>query len=116
MNLQIHNFLFQGKIKEDIIYGVCLPATGFSALFVLLALMTVVSVIVSGFICYHRQLAKVAEEAAPEPSANRVAMAVAAVQPQVQTSFMLKEWNLNAWFNKKQQPHPAAGHPPIYRQ
>jgi len=61
--------ILQGKIKEDIIYGVCLPATGFSALFVLLALMTVVSVIVSGFICYHRQLAKAAEEAAPEPTA-----------------------------------------------
>merc|ERR1711983_129988 len=60
---------FQGKIQEDVIYGVCLPATGFSALFVLLALMTVVSVIVSAFICYHRQLAKVAEEAAPEPTA-----------------------------------------------
>lgn len=114
--------LFQGKIKEDIIYGVCLPATGFSALFVLLALMTVVSVIVSGFICYHRQLAKVAEEAAPEPSANRAAaaaaMAAAAVAAastapppsQVQTSFMLKEWNFNAWFKNK---HP---HPPIYRQ
>ena len=43
------------------------------ALFVLLALMTVVSVIVSGFICYHRQLAKVAEEAAPEPATARVA-------------------------------------------
>ena len=57
-------------MKEDIIYGVCLPATGFSALFVLLALMTVVSVIVSGFICYHRQLAKVAEEAAPEAEAT----------------------------------------------
>merc|ERR1711899_88111 len=62
---------FQGKIKEDIIYGVCLPATGFSALFVLLSLMTVVSVIVSGFICYHRQLAKVAEESAPEPTSTR---------------------------------------------
>ena len=99
-------------MKEDIIYGVCLPATGFSALFVLLALMTVVSVIVSGFICYHRQLAKVAEEAAPEPTAAR------GVPPaQVQTSFMLKEWNFNAWF--RQQKHPvsvAAGAAPIFRQ
>ena len=66
---------FQGKIQEDVIYGVCLPATGFSALFVLLALMTVVSVIVSAFICYHRQLAKVAEEAAPEPTGRRMAAA-----------------------------------------
>ena len=33
---------FQGKIlPEEIVYGVCLPATGFSVLFVLLSLLTV---------------------------------------------------------------------------
>merc|ERR1711936_372489 len=37
------------EVDLDFIYGVCLPATGFSALFVLLSLTTVVSVIVSGF-------------------------------------------------------------------
>lgn len=95
---------FQGKIQEDVIYGVCLPATGFSALFVLLALMTVVSVIVSAFICYHRQLAKVAEEAAPEPTA--AAAAAASINPgTVQTSLMLKEFN--AWFRKQHQQHPG---------
>lgn len=107
---------FQGKIKEDIIYGVCLPATGFSALFVLFALMTVVSVIVSGFICYHRQLAKVAEEAAPEPGAATVlhpaaVMAAATAAAAEQPSFMLKEWGFNTWFRNKQQERP-----PIYRQ
>merc|ERR1719429_800701 len=59
---------FQGKIlPEEIVYGVCLPATGFSVLFVLLSLLTVISVLVSGFVCYHRQLQKVAEEGAPAP-------------------------------------------------
>ena len=96
---------FQGKIQEDVIYGVCLPATGFSALFVLLALMTVVSVIVSAFICYHRQLAKVAEESAPEPTAAAAAQ-VASINPgTVQTSLMLKEFN--AWFRKQHQQHPG---------
>ena len=103
----------QGKIQEDVIYGVCLPATGFSALFVLLALMTVVSVIVSGFICYHRQLAKVAEESAPEPTSNRVVpgpvpgpVGPSVMNPgTVQTSLMLKEFN--AWFRKQQPPHPG---------
>lgn len=52
-------------MREEVVYGVCLPVTGFSALFVLFALMTVVSVIVAGFVCYHRQLAKVSEEGAP---------------------------------------------------
>jgi len=59
--------VFQGQIMpEEIVYGVCLPATGFSALFVLVSLLTVISVLVSGFVCYHRQLQKVAEEGAPE--------------------------------------------------
>lgn len=58
----------QGRIlPEEIVYGVCLPATGFSALFVLVSLLTVISVLVSGFVCYHRQLQKVAEEGAPTP-------------------------------------------------
>jgi len=63
--------VFQGKIiPEEIVYGVCLPATGFSVLFVLLSLLTVISVLVSGFICYHRQLQKVAEEGAPAPASS----------------------------------------------
>ena len=50
----------------EIVYGVCLPATGFSALFVVISLVTVVSILVSGFVCYQRQLQKVAEESAPK--------------------------------------------------
>ena len=104
-NFDQFSWFLQGKIQEDVIYGVCLPATGFSALFVLLALMTVVSVIVSAFICYHRQLAKVAEEAAPEPTAA-AAQAAASINPgTVQTSLMLKEFN--AWFRKQHQQHPG---------
>jgi hypothetical protein len=65
--------VFQGRIlPEEIVYGVCLPATGFSALFVLISLLTVISVLVSGFVCYHRQLQKVAEEGAPTPQTSNV--------------------------------------------
>lgn len=59
----------------EIVYGVCLPATGFSALFVVISLITVISILVSGFVCYQRQLQKVAEEAAPKavpPTAQQV--------------------------------------------
>jgi len=59
-------------LPEEIVYGVCLPATGFSALFVLISLLTVISVLVSGFVCYHRQLQKVAEEGAPTPQTSNV--------------------------------------------
>ena len=115
MHAEADLFLLQGKIKEDIIYGVCLPATGFSALFVLLSLMTVVSVIVSGFICYHRQLAKVAEEAAPEPTGRRMAAAPPGAngvpppsqQPPIH-SFI--DWGFNTWFRSK-APHER---PPVY--
>ena len=63
----------EGRIlPEEIVYGVCLPATGFSALFVLISLLTVISVLVSGFVCYHRQLQKVAEEGAPTPQTSNV--------------------------------------------
>ena len=66
-------FSLQGRIlPEEIVYGVCLPATGFSALFVLISLLTVISVLVSGFVCYHRQLQKVAEEGAPTPQTSNV--------------------------------------------
>jgi len=65
--------VFQGRIMpEEIVYGVCLPATGFSALFVLVSLLTVISVLVSGFVCYHRQLQKVAEEGAPSPGTGDI--------------------------------------------
>jgi len=113
---------FQGKIKEDIIYGVCLPATGFSALFVLLSLMTVVSVIVSGFICYHRQLAKVAEESAPEPTSTRRMVVPPPPGPPgsppqhphptaaaFQTSLI--DWGFNTWFRSKANPLER---PPVY--
>jgi len=102
----------KGKIREETIYGICLPASGFSALFVLLALMTVVSVIVSGFICYHRQLAKVAEEAAPEHATARVATLSHGIPSptlnQVESSFILNQWNgFNAWFREQHiQPQP----------
>ena len=93
--------VFQGKIKDDgeIIYGVCLPATGFSALFVLFSLLTVVSILVSGFVCYHRTLAKVSEENPPEPNVvNAAAAAAAAASVQHQLG-----WGFGTWFSKQSQ-------------
>jgi hypothetical protein len=55
-------------LPEEVVYGICLPATGFSALFVLVSLLTIISVLVSGFVCYHRQLQKQVEEGAPAPT------------------------------------------------
>jgi len=58
--------VFKGKMmSEDIVYGVCFPASSFSVLFVVLSLITVLSVLVSGFVCYNRQLRKNMEKNAP---------------------------------------------------
>jgi len=58
--------VFQGQMMpEEIVYGVCLPATGFSALFVVVSLLTIVAVLVSGFLCYHKQIEKQMEKNAP---------------------------------------------------
>ena len=60
--------VFKGH-REAVVYGVCLPAPGFSALFVLVAMCTVISVLVAGFMCHHRQIQKDTTEspAAPHP-------------------------------------------------
>jgi hypothetical protein len=89
------------------VYGVCLPVTGFSALFVLFSLMTVVSVIVAGFVCYHRQLAKVSEESAPEPTVGRVLQVPVQQAGYPVNPEMVRDWSINTWFRNKQLERPG---------
>lgn len=99
--------------EGEIIYGVCLPATGFSALFVLFSLLTVISVLVSGFICYHRTLAKVSEENPPEPN-SRIQHSVSAVNSILPASVggqVPVVWNFGTWFSKR---HGDVARPPLY--
>ena len=87
----------------EIIYGVCLPATGFSALFVLFSLLTVISVLVSGFICYHRTLAKVSEENPPEPT-SRLQSNVPSINniiPGGHGGPVPVVWGFGTWFSKR---------------
>ncbi|KAK7072001.1 hypothetical protein SK128_026531 [Halocaridina rubra] len=65
--------VFKGH-REDVVYGVCLPAPGFSALFVLLSMCTVISVLVAGFMCHHRQLQKDSAESPAAPHAHQHVM------------------------------------------
>lgn len=39
--------VFQGRIREEVVYGICMPVPGFSLLFVLVAVSAVVSALVS---------------------------------------------------------------------
>lgn len=48
--------VFQGRIREEVVYGICLPVPGFSALFVLVAVSAVVSALVAGSLLYRYQM------------------------------------------------------------
>jgi len=109
--------VFQGKIHDEEdggLYGVCLPATGFSALFVLFSLLTVVSILVSGFVCYHRTLAKVSEENPPEPNGAAVANAAAAAAVAAQAAAVQQQmgWGFGTWF--KQHENSSRMRPALF--
>ncbi|CAG9865439.1 unnamed protein product [Phyllotreta striolata] len=57
--------VFQGRIREEVVYGICMPVPGFSVLFVLAAASAVASALVAGSLLYRYQLQKerLAEEA-----------------------------------------------------
>lgn len=48
--------VFQGRIREEVVYGICLPVPGFSVLFVLVAVSAVISALVAGSLLYRYQL------------------------------------------------------------
>lgn len=50
--------VFQGRIREEVVYGICLPVPGFSALFFLVAVSSVVSALVAGSLLYRYQVAQ----------------------------------------------------------
>ncbi|KAF5292735.1 hypothetical protein FQA39_LY13894 [Lamprigera yunnana] len=50
--------VFQGRIREEVVYGICMPVPGFSILFVLVASSAVVSALVAGTLLYRYQLQK----------------------------------------------------------
>jgi hypothetical protein len=50
--------VFQGKITEDIVYGICMPIPGFSILFILVISATIVSALIAGSLLYRYQLQK----------------------------------------------------------
>lgn len=63
--------VFQGRIREEVVYGICLPVPGFSALFVLVAVSAVVSALVAGALLYRYQVQR-------EKAARQVPTAMAA--------------------------------------
>ncbi|XP_067009138.2 uncharacterized protein m [Anabrus simplex] len=62
--------VFQGRIREEVVYGICLPVPGFSALFVLVAVSAVMSALVAGCLLYRYQLQR--ETLAAQQQAQQV--------------------------------------------
>ncbi|ETN63342.1 miniature [Anopheles darlingi] len=50
--------VFQGKITEEVVYGICMPVPGFSILFILVISATIISALVAGSLLYRYQLQK----------------------------------------------------------
>ncbi|XP_059617652.1 uncharacterized protein LOC132262397 [Phlebotomus argentipes] len=48
--------VFQGKITEEVVYGICMPVPGFSVLFILVTSAAIVSALVAGSLLYRYQL------------------------------------------------------------
>ncbi|XP_034949860.1 uncharacterized protein m [Chelonus insularis] len=63
--------VFQGRIREEVVYGICLPMPGFSALFIIVALSAVVSALVAGAMLHRLQVQR---ETAAGNHKNRVAV------------------------------------------
>lgn len=50
--------VFQGKISEEVVYGICMPVPGFSVLFIVVASAAIVSALIAGSLLYRYQLQK----------------------------------------------------------
>jgi len=89
--------IFQSRMKaEEVVYGICLPAPGFSALFVLLAMCVVISVLVASFLCYHRQLQKADREGVCSVGDGHSSIGSTVLHPQTRMQF----------FGARHQPNP----------
>lgn len=66
--------VFQGKISEEVVYGICMPVPGFSILFIIVTSAAVISALVAGSLLYRYQLQKVAFEAQQQTAADVAAV------------------------------------------
>ncbi|XP_070502354.1 uncharacterized protein m isoform X1 [Chironomus tepperi] len=53
--------VFQGKITEEVVYGICMPVQGFSIIFILVISATIIASLIAGSLFYRYQLHKDAQ-------------------------------------------------------
>jgi len=62
--------VFQGRIREEVVYGICLPVPGFSVLFFLVAVSSVVSALVAGSLLYRYQVQRETQQIVARQTAH----------------------------------------------
>lgn len=63
--------VFQGRIREEVVYGICLPVPGFSVLFFLVAVSSVVSALVAGSLLYRYRVQRETQQLAAQQQRAR---------------------------------------------
>ncbi|XP_030078963.1 uncharacterized protein LOC111596707 [Drosophila hydei] len=98
--------VFQGKISEEVVYGICMPVPGFSILFIVVISATIVSALIAGSLLYRYQLQKEAfEKQTPMPVPGTLASWMTL------RLFRLRHLQQQQQQQQQQQlPTPVAGH------
>ncbi|XP_016843791.1 uncharacterized protein LOC100121339 isoform X2 [Nasonia vitripennis] len=101
--------VFQGRIREEVVYGICLPLSGFSALFVVVALSAVVSALVAGAMVHRLQAQRELARNARKNLPASLQAALAAGQHHLQQPGWLQAYRLFRTRCSNQRPVAIAG-------
>ena len=105
--------VFQGRIREEVVDGICLPVPGFSVLFVLVAVAAVVSALVAGSLLYRYQLQREAQQLAQQRAQQQQQQQHQQQQQQQQHTSTMVVNSLASWMSMRllrprTQPSPSA--------
>lgn len=89
--------VFQGKITEEIVYGICMPVPGFSVLFIVVVSAAIISALIAGSLLYRYQLQKEVFE-----SQKNAAVAAASTNPSNLNQNTIASWMTLRLFRMRQ--------------
>lgn len=102
--------VFQGRIREEVVYGICLPVPGFSVLFVLVAVSAVVSALVAGSLLYRYQLQREAQHLVQQRAQQQQRQQQQHQQQQHTSTIVvnsLASWMALRFLRPRTQPSPS---------
>lgn len=100
--------VFQGKISEEVVYGICMPVPGFSVLFILVTSATIISALIAGSLLYRYQLQKeaIAHQQNASASTNPNMMAANTIASWM-TMRLFRMRHSNCTEMQQHIPHPS---------